>query len=157
MAVRWGHLTKALGENTVVDGGDDDGLLGIDAPKNCAGAVVNLEPMNRGRLFKVGDVMKPERAGGLEDAVADEEDDDEDRQEEEDEECALLHDISMEPANRGRQWRAQRSCASPLHAGLGVRVDAAMAPARSRNRGHATSAPVVFAGNGEDGGLPRRR
>jgi hypothetical protein len=41
-------------------------------------------------------------------------------------------------ANRGRQWRAQRSCASPLHAGLAVRVDAAMAPACGRNRGHAT-------------------
>jgi len=26
----------------------------------------------------------------------------------------------MEAPNRGRQWRAQRSCASPLHAGLGV-------------------------------------
>ena len=41
-------------------------------------------------------------------------------------------------SNRGRQWRAQRSCASPLHAGLAVRVDAAMAPACGRNRGHAT-------------------
>ena len=40
--------------------------------------------------------------------------------------------------NRGRQWRAQRSCASPLHAGLAVRVDAAMALACGRNRGHAT-------------------
>ena len=40
--------------------------------------------------------------------------------------------------NRGRQWRAQRSCASPLHAGLAVRVDAAKALACGRNRGHAT-------------------
>jgi hypothetical protein len=60
-------------------------------------------------------------------------------------------------ANRGRQWRAQRSCASPLDAGLAVRVDAAMAPACSRDRGLATRAAVVFAGNGGDGGVPRRR
>jgi hypothetical protein len=59
-------------------------------------------------------------------------------------------------ANRGRQWRAQRSCASPLHAGLDGRVDTAMAPECGRHLGDATRALVVFAGTGGDGGAPRR-
>ena len=61
------------------------------------------------------------------------------------------------PPNRGRQWRAQRSCASPLHAGLDVRVDAAMAGACGRDRRDSTRALVVFAGRGDGGGMPMRR
>jgi hypothetical protein len=60
------------------------------------------------------------------------------------------------PPNRGRQWRAQRSCASPLHAGLDGRVDAAMEPPCGRHPGDATRALVVFAGTGGDDGAPRR-
>ena len=43
-----------------------------------------------------------------------------------------------EASNRGRQRRASEAKRSPLHAGLAVRVDAAMAPACGRNRGPAT-------------------
>jgi len=52
--------------------------------------------------------------------------------------AAMLDGPLKAAANRGRQLRAQRSCASLLHAGLAVRVDAAMAPACSRERRHAT-------------------
>jgi hypothetical protein len=41
-------------------------------------------------------------------------------------------------SNRGRQRRASEAKRSPLHAGLAVRADAAMAPACGRNGGHAT-------------------
>ena len=34
--------------------------------------------------------------------------------------AAMLDGPLKAAANRGRQWRAQRSCASPLHAGLGL-------------------------------------
>ena len=60
-------------------------------------------------------------------------------------------------ANRGRQWRAQRSCASPLHAGLAVRQDAATARECGRGHGPATEAPAAFAGEVDDGTVPRRR
>jgi hypothetical protein len=70
--------------------------------------------------------------------------------------AAMLDGPLKAAANRGRQWRAQRSCASPLHAGLDGRVDAAMAPACGRHRGDATRALVVFAGTGGDGGAPGR-
>jgi len=70
--------------------------------------------------------------------------------------AAMLDGPLKAAANRGRQWRAQRSCASPLDAGLDGRVDAAMAPACGRHRGEATRALVVFAGTGGDDGVPRR-
>ena len=69
-----------------------------------------------------------------------------------------MRDVQLKAAaNRGRQWRAQRSCASPLHAGLDVRVDAADSPDLGRARSLATEALAAFAGDVDDGGVPRRR
>jgi len=56
-----------------------------------------------------------------------------------------------------RQRRAARSAASPLHAGLAGRVDAATARECVRGQGPAAEAPVVFAGALDDGTAPRRR
>ena len=51
---------------------------------------------------------------------------------------ALAEDGREQWPNRGRQRRASAAKRSPLDAGLAARVDAAMAPACGRERGHAT-------------------